>query len=102
MCFVVNVLNVFFIFLLRICALQFLTLLLLLQQNKMAMLEETNAIQEEALDELNKHNTDNQAQHDATCKSFRFCVFFCFFPLFIDLLTDKVQPLSRCSLGART
>ena len=80
MCFVVNVLNVYFIFLLRICTLQFLTLLLLLQQNKMAMLEETNAIQEEALDELNKHNTDNQAQHDATCKSFRFCVFFCFPP----------------------
>jgi len=100
MCFVVNVLNVFFIFLLRICTLQFLTLLLLLQQNKMAMLEETNAIQEEALDELNKHNTDNQAQHDATRKS--FLCFCCCFALFIDLLTDKVQPLSRCSLGART
>ena len=27
---------------------------------------------------------------------FFFCCFFCFFALFIDLLTDKVQPLSRC------
>jgi hypothetical protein len=81
MCFVVNVLNVFFICLLRICTLQFLTLLLLLQQNKMAMLEETNAIQEEALDELNKHNTDNQAQHDATRKSF-LCFLLLFCPIY--------------------
>ena len=32
----------------------------------------------------------------------RFCCFFCFVALFIDLLTDKVQPLSRCTKRTRS
>ena len=30
-----------------------------------------------------------------------FCCFCCFFTLFIDLVTDKVQPLSRNKVGYR-
>ena len=42
-----------------------------------------------------------QLMREVDGEFFRFFVFFDFLALFIDLLTDKVQPLSRWPIGPR-